>query len=107
LGAAITADDVRLPLVREDRCPACPLQCGDAAEVRAMRVRDCDPLQVLRASAEVPNRGEDERGVGFEQRVNERELAAIIDQEGADMTALAVAEAVDAGGELSHTPSRS
>ena len=55
-------------------------------------------------AAEAVDRLQHEPGVAFEQRVDERQLAAVVDQERVHVPALAVAEAVDAGGELGHEP---
>ena len=52
LRAAVAADDVGLPGMRVDRRAARPLQRREAAEVRAVAVRDRDPLQVGDAPAE-------------------------------------------------------
>src|SRR4051794_35299565 len=70
--------------------------------MRAMCVRDRDPLQVPRALPELPDRVEHQPAVALEQRVDERELAAVVEEERVDVTALPVAEAVDAGPYLSH-----
>ena len=53
LGRPVAGDDVRLPLVREHGRTGRPLQRGQAAEVRAVRVREHDPLQVGGLAAEL------------------------------------------------------
>ena len=68
----------------------------------AVAVRDRDPLQVGWAPAERPDRLEHEPRVAFEERVDEGELAAVVDQERVNVPALAVAEAVDSRCELGH-----
>ena len=55
----LAGDDVGLPLVREHGRAGLALQRGEPAEVRAVRVGEHDPLQVARAPAELPDRGED------------------------------------------------
>ena len=49
---------------------------------------------------------EHEPRVVLEQRVHERELAAVVDQERVHVPALPVAERVDAGSELGHDAAR-
>ncbi len=49
--------------------------------MRAMAVRDRNPLQVGHAPAERANRLEHEPRVALEERVDERQLAAIFDEE--------------------------
>src|SRR4051794_22692263 len=97
LRAAIAADDVCLPLVPVQPRAARLHERRHPAEMRTMRVRDRDPSQVLGALAELPDRLEQEPAVGLEQRVHERELAAVVDQERVGVPSLAVAETVDAG----------
>ena len=98
----VAPDDVRLPLVREHLRAARALQRGEPAEVRAVPVRDGDPLQVARVTAESFDRVEHEPRVTLEQGVDQRQLVAVLDQERVDVPALAVAEAMDAGRELFH-----
>ena len=74
--------------------------------MRTVAVRDRDPLQVGRRAAELVDRLQHEARVVLEQRVDERQLAARLDQERMHVPALAVAEAVDAGRELDHTAGR-
>ena len=71
-----------------------------------MSVGEDDPLQVARAPAEPPDRVEDTGAVGFEERVDERQLAARLQQEGANAAALRPAETVDSLRELPHAPTR-
>jgi hypothetical protein len=102
LRATFSGDDVRLPAMGVHRRAAGALERGKAAEVRTVCVGDRDPLDVARRPSEALQRIEDEARVALEERVDERELAAGLEQEGVDMPALAVAEAVDAGGQLLH-----
>ena len=78
----------------------------DPAEVRAVRVREDDPLHVARALPERADRREHLAAVAGEQRVDERELAGALHEEGADPPALRAAEAVDARDELPHPRTR-
>src|SRR5262249_10331481 len=70
------------------------------AEMRAMAMGDHDPLDVARRTSQALQGVEDEAGVALEERVDERELATRLEQEGMDVAAPAVPEAVDAGGEV-------
>ena len=79
----------RLSAARPPRCERWPC-------VIAIRFRSVD------APAERADRLEHEPRVVLEQRVDERQLAAVVDQERVHVPALAVAEAVDAGRELGH-----
>ena len=60
----------------------------------------------VHVAAERADRLEHEPRVVLEQRVDERELAAVVDQERVHVPALAVAERVDAGSELGHDVAR-
>ncbi len=71
-----------------------------------MTVGDGDALQVGRLPAEPANRLEHEAGVGLEQRVDEAQRVAVLDQERVHVAALGVAEAVDARSELGHALAR-
>ena len=70
--------------------------------MRAVRVGDCDALQVARRTAERVDRLQHETGVALEERVDERQLSARVDQEGVHATACLVAERVHARCELDH-----
>jgi hypothetical protein len=67
-----------------------------------MAVRDRDPLQVARLAPELSDRSEDTAAVVLKQRVDQGQLAGVVEQEGVHAAALGVAEAVDARRELSH-----
>ena len=82
------------PLARGER--------SEAAEVGAMAVRDDDPLQVGDAPAQAVDCPEHGPGVAVEEGVDERELTAVLEEEGPYVAALAAAEAVDGRGELGH-----
>ena len=102
----VAGDDVRLPSVRVHRRARLPLQRREPAEVGAVAVRDRDPLDVGRLAPELRERLEHQPPVVLEQRVDERELAPVVDQERVHVAALAVAERVDAGSELGHDVAR-
>ena len=106
LRAPVAGDDVGLPAMRVDGCAALALQPREAAEVRAVTVRDRDALQVARRATERVDRLQHESRIVLEQRVDERELAARVDEKRVHVPALAVAEAVDAGRELGHAAER-
>ena len=74
----------------------------EAAEVGAVAVRERDPLQVGDPPAQPVDLPKHGPGVAVEEGVDERELAAVVEEEGPDVAALAAAEAVDARGELGH-----
>jgi hypothetical protein len=104
LRPAIARDDVRLPLVRPHRCAARALEGGGAAQVGAMTVGDDDVLQILRAVPEPAQRPEHAAPVRLEERVDEDEAVAAVEEEGADATALLASEHVDARRELHLRP---
>ena len=106
LGAPVAGNDVGLPAMRVDSGSALALERGQAAEMRTVAVRDRDSLQVGRRSAELMDRMQHEVRIVLEERVDERELAARVDEERVHAPAFAVAEAVDAGSELDHTADR-
>lgn len=70
--------------------------------MRAVAVRDRDPLEVARTAAERADGLEHEPRVALEEGVYERELSAVVEEEGVHVAALAVAEAVDPRRELGH-----
>src|SRR4051794_17527203 len=70
--------------------------------MRAVRMGERDSLQVARAASEAADRLEHEAGVALEERVDEGQLAPVVDKERVDVPALSVPEAVDAGSELLH-----
>ena len=102
LRVPLAADDVGLPLVRVDGRAARAGERSEAAEVGAMAVRDDDPLQVGDAPAQAVDCPEHGPGVAVEEGVDERELTAVLEEEGPYVAALAAAEAVDGRGELGH-----
>ena len=104
LGAPVARDDVRLPFVRVHGRAAQPLQHGQPAQVRAVRVRDHDVAQLVRPTAERGSRLQHEPGVALEERVDERQLVAVVDEERPHAAALLVAEGVHAGHELPQAP---
>src|SRR5438552_2310620 len=67
-----------------------------------MPMRDRDPIDVGGRTSQTLQSVEDEACVSLEERVDERQLAASLDQKGMDMPALAVSEAVDPRRELLH-----
>src|SRR3954453_15912661 len=71
-----------------------------------MAVRDRDPLEVGRLPAEPRDRLEHQARVVLEERVDQGQLVAVLEQERVDVPALAVAEAVDPGRELRHAVAR-
>src|SRR5436190_4958793 len=107
LGTAVAGDDVRLPGMGVDGGATLALELGEAAEVRAVPVRDRDPFQVTHSAAEPANREQDEPRVVLEQRVDKGELARVLDQNGSDVPTFGVAQAVDARRELSHAAASS
>ena len=106
LRAPVAGDDVGLPAMRVDGRAALALERGQAAEMRTVAVRDRDPLQVggVRPSSRIAC--STRLRVVLEERVDERELTARVDEERVHAPALAVAEAVDAGRELDHAADR-
>src|SRR5262249_26915937 len=102
LGASLAGDDVCLPAVRVDGRPPRKLESGESAEVGAMSVGDRNPLDVVRGTSELSQCVEDEPGVALEERVDDRKLAACLEQKGMDVAALAVTEAEDPRCELLH-----
>src|SRR5262245_53383682 len=96
----LARDDVRLPLVREDPSAALSLENCETAEMRAMSVRDRDPLQVGGRATEPADLGQDGAGVGPIQGVDQRQLAPVLDEERTDVTSALAADDVDARGEF-------
>ena len=106
LRLALAGDHVRLPRVRQHLRARLALERRDAPEMGAVRVREHDPLHVTRRVTQRAHRREHLAGVVREQRVDERQLADALDEEGADAPALGAAEAVDARNELPHARTR-
>src|SRR5215813_9382435 len=70
--------------------------------MRAMAVGDRDALQIPRLATQRVDCREREPRVALEQRVDERQLARVVEEEGVDVPSLAVTEAVDPRRELRH-----
>src|SRR5260221_11334083 len=88
--------------MREDGRAAGPSQRREAAEVRTMAVRDRDPVEVSDASAEPADGREYEPRIALEERVDQRQIATLFDQERMHVPTGAVAEAVHAGRDFGH-----
>ncbi len=69
-----------------------------------MRVRDHDVTQLVRPTAERAQCLQHEPGVALEERVDERQLVAVVDEERSYAAALLAAEGVHAGHELPQAP---
>ena len=81
------------------------LQRGEAAEVRAVPVRDHDAFQLGRLAGRARSSClEDEPSVALEERVDERELVAVVDEERVDAAALLSPRLCSAGRELRQAP---
>src|SRR5215208_1209828 len=92
--------DVPLGRMRVDLRTGQAPQRRSASEVRPVPVGDRDPLQLGPAPAELRERLQDDASVRVPERVDERQLAAALDEEGVDVTALLLAERPEAGCQL-------
>src|SRR5215210_686635 len=95
LGCPLARDDVSLPGVGVDGRAAQSLQGGQPAEVGTVGVCQHDVLQVFYAPADGFDPFDHPPGVGVEERVDQRQLGAVVEQEGVYVAALALVHAVD------------
>src|SRR5918998_6531877 len=70
----------------------------------AVAVRQQDALEVLNRTADAPYALKDLAGVGVEEGVYERQVRAVIEEEGVHVASLILGHAVDTGGYLRHDP---
>lgn len=97
LRLALTRDDIAFPLVRIDGRTAQALERSQSAQMRAMRVRQDNVLEVADVAADLLNGVHDDLAVCVEKRINKREVLAVVEQKGMDMTPLALPQAVYSG----------
>ena len=93
----IARDQVSLPLVRVNGRAAQLLQQRQSAQVRAVRVRHDDPLEILDRLADLRDLIEDALGVRVVEGIDERQLFAVVEQVGMHIGALLLPQAVDSG----------
>src|SRR5215204_1346133 len=101
---ALPGDDVRLPFVGVDRRPGQALERRQTAEVRAVAMRQHDLLEISRRVAETAYGREDAAAIGVEERVDDGEIMAVIEEEGVHAPALPLSEAMDSWGDLHRAP---
>src|SRR5262245_15792451 len=100
LRLALPGNDVCLPRMRADFGAAERFESDQAGEVREVRVRQTDPLEVGDRAPHPPDRGQDHEGMRLAQRVDQRQIIAIVDQVGADIAPPRVSDGLDTGSEL-------
>ena len=86
----VAGDGVGFPLVGVDRRAAQLFQARQAAEMRAVRMRHDDPLQVAGRAAELRDLIQDAPRVDVEQGVNQGQIHPIVDQERVYVRALSL-----------------
>src|SRR5215210_7583643 len=95
LGCPLARDDVGLPGMGVDGRAAQGLQGGKPSEVGTVGVCQHDVLQVFYAPADGFDPFDHPPGVGVEERVDQRQLGAVVEQEGVYVASLALVHAID------------
>src|SRR5262249_51215894 len=95
LRPSLTLDDVGLPGVTADHCPAPLPQRRQATQMRAMRVCEDYVREVGGISTEAPDLFEDPVAIGVPQRIDQREGPAVVEKKAMDLSSLLLTDAMD------------